>query len=353
MLTDQSKVSPHSDGPQAPRSSPERSVCAVTVTHGDRQHLIRPVLHALLKEPAVWKIVVVSNAAQWNVQALASELGPERIELIEFPTNRGSSAAYAAGIKRACELRTELIWLLDDDNKAQDGALPELLRQHARLCNDSPKDKLLVLGYRPTLLDDVAGGWNIERRPSSFFGFHVADVPYKLWRRTPWGRPGRLATLLPVVKIPNGPFGGLLFHRAVIETNGLPREDFVIYSDDTEFTYRITRNGGTLVLVTAARVADLEGSWHHPERSFWGSFVNWLEGASDSRMFYGARNRAYLDSHDFPHGRLMFWINRKIYCCVLRFLAQVFRRTSRYRVLQKGIKDGLEGRLGMRAEYPL
>lgn len=330
-----------------------KSVCAVTVTYGDRQRLVRQVVAALLGQDAIVKVVVVSNAACWSVKTLGEELGPERVEVVELKANRGAGAGFSAGIKRACELGAELVWLIDDDNQPQKDALPELLEAYSRLNHDFPKDKLAVLAFRPNHLEAAAAGWRLKRRPSSFWGFHVVDIPCKLWRKTPWGRPGMPKKLPALVEMMDGPYGGLLFHRAVIEKHGLPREDFVLYADDTEFTYRITRDGGALRLVTSAALIDLESSFHHAERCFWGSLQYGLGRSSDLRTFYDARNRAYMDSHCLPHNRLMLWINRQVYCFTLRFLASAFHSTDRYRLLKRAIADGLEGRLGMHPEYPL
>ena len=352
MLTDEAKVIPGPEPAQAPPSSPGCSVCAVTITYGMREQLLRPVLLALLKEPSVWKIVVVSNAARWDVRVLASELAPGRIEVLEMGSNRGSSAAYAAGIKRACEVGTDFIWLLDDDNEPQEGALSELLSAHGRLNEEFPRDKLAVFGFRPLHHQDILTGWYRRRRPSSFWSFHVFDTPYKLWRRARRLRP-RMRRALPFsVEMGEGPFGGLLFHRAVVERHGLPREDFVLYADDLEFTYRISSDGGALRLVPSAALADLDLAWP-ADRRFGRGIYAWLVMSSDARVFYGARNQSYLDSHCYPHNRLMFWINRRVFCLVLWVLALVSRRTGRYRLVQSAIRDGLEGHLGVRPEYPL
>lgn len=330
------------------------TVCAVTVTYGNRQHLVRQVLLALLRESAIRKVVVVSNGAQWGVQVLARDLGPGRIEVIDLQSNRGSAAGFAAGIKRACELGTDFIWLLDDDNEPQEGSLSELLAAYAHLRNDFPEEGLAVLAFRP---DHQPGGavrvppWSLKHRRSSFWGFHIFNIPSKLWRRARRGRPQLCAALPTLVEMAYGPYGGLLFHRAVVEKHGLPREDFVLYGDDTEFAYRITREGGVIWLVTCAEVADLEASWHI-ELHLGSSFQSWLNGRSDMRAFYGARNQTYLDSHCFPRNQSMFWVNRRVYCLVLWLLAFASRRLGRYTLLQSAIRDGLAERLGAAPNYP-
>ena len=331
------------------------SVCAVTVTYGKRQHLVRRVLAALLDERDIWKIIVVSNGCAWDVQGLGEKLAPDRIEVIDLRSNRGSAAGFAAGIKRACELGADFIWLLDDDNEPQAGVLAELLVAHARLGNDLSNDNLAVGAFRAGRQRGVAMSGPLRRvkcRPSSFWGFHVFDVPYKLWRRTPWGRHDERLSMPSTVRMTIAPYGGLLFHRNVVERHGLPREDFVVYADDGEFTSRITRSGGEIRLVTSAGITELEDSWHM-EKDFGTTFHAWIKGGSDVRVFYGARNHTYLDSHCLVQNKLMYWVNRQTYCLILWLFAVVYHRRARYKVLQSAIRDGLEGRLGVCLEYPL
>lgn len=331
------------------------SVCAVTVTYGKREHLLRKVLIAILKLPQIRSIIVVNNGAQWDVQALATELAPKRIEVMNIQCNRGSAMGFATGIRRACELGVDFIWLLDDDNEPQERTLAELLAAYASLRMSIAKENLMLLAYRPVHQRSVAYSappGHSEQRPSSFWHFHVFDVPQKLWRHTPWGRLRFRETLPPQVEMSNGPYGGLLFHPAVIETHGLPRADFALYDDDVEFTYRITNRGGTIRLITAARLVDLDESWHFT-KNYGNSFRLWLESNNDTRVFYGARNHTYLDTHCYPHNGLMYWINRKAYCLVMWVFAVFLRRIDRYRLLQSAIRDGLAGRLGIAPRFPL
>ena len=335
--------------------TPAPRVCAITVTHGDRQHLMRRVLLSLLKEPAIGKIVMVTNGVAWDVQGLVNELDSGRVEAIEFDRNRGSAAAFAAGIKRASELAPEFIWLLDGDNEPQGDALARLLDAHADLSKSFPKDNVAVVAFRPGKQTDLAAGTPLSRlkkRRSSFLGFHIYDLPAKLWRRTRWGRRWTPEALPAFIDMPVAMFGGLLFHRAVVEKHGLPREDFILYADDSEFTNRITQSGGAVRLVTAARIADLDAPWFVERRSR-NAFHIWLEGGPDSRVFYSARNHVYFESHCLPQSRLMFWLNRRAFYAVLWTFALIFRRPERYRLLRRAFRDGLAGRLGVAPDLPV
>lgn len=332
-----------------------QSICAVVVTYGDRERLVRVALAALLRQPYVRLVVLVNNNAAWDVNALLTEHGPERVDVVNLTANLGSAAGFAAGIQRAFVLGVHFVWLLDDDNCPEDGALLELAAAYSRLSTKFSKDKLTVLAYRAqrqARLVTAPLPRFLRGRASGFWGFDLVTAPFKLWRRMSRVELRVGGKLPSEVELDVAPYSGLLFHRAVVERYGLPRTDFVVYADDHEFTHRITSNGGAVLLIPAARVADMEASWWI-KRRFGLPFRGWLEDVSDTRAFYGARNQTYLDRHCFRHSRLMFWINRRVYCLILWLYALLLRRTDRYRLLQEAIRDGLEGRLGMREEYPL
>jgi len=340
--------------PQSPLSSTP-SICAVTVTYGEHQHLVRQVVLSLLKDADICKIVLVTNGVPWDVSSFVQDLGPDRIEAVELTENRGSAGGYAAGIQRAYELGAEFIWLLDHDNVPQDRARSELLSAHARLNKEFSGESLGVVAYRPLHHGDIAAGVSASRvkwRPSSFWGFHILDMPYKFWRRTPWGRPSLKGALPNEVDASVAMFGGLMFHRTVVEKHGLPREDFVLYADDSEFSHRMVRGAGALRIITSAQVDDVDASWYVQD-GYSNTFDRWLKGGSDLRIFYCARNHVYLDKYCLPNTGFMYWLNRRFYCFMLYVFARTGGQMARYRVLQKAIRDGLAGRLGVHSEYPI
>ena len=56
------------------------------------------------------------------------------------------------------------------------------------------------------------------------------------------------------------PYGGLFFHRSIIDIIGLPDTNYFLYGDDFDFSYRITKKGGKIFLVTQSVIEDLEKS---------------------------------------------------------------------------------------------
>lgn len=138
----------------------------------------------------------------------------------------------------------------------------------------------------------------------------------------------------------------------MIRSIGFPRTDFLLYADDSEFTYRISRNGERLFLVTAATLDDIQSS-SNAKIGFGNAFVAILKGFDDFRAYYSVRNGVYLDTVSVKHNTLIFSTNRITYMLLL-FLYSVFlRKRQRYRLLCKAIHDGLSSTLGVNDNFPL
>ena len=335
-------------------SSIASSIVAITVTYGERRDLLRQVLDALPAQ-GIGKVIVVDNGARWPVKAeLTADYG-DLVDVVEMGRNTGSARGFAAGMQRALDLGAEYLWLLDDDNRPTPGCLSALLHAYAGLRERHPPDLLAVLAFRPEHQADVAAGVPlryVNPRRNSFRGFHVLDVPYKIRRRTPWGRPHISGALPTVIDRAEAPYSGLLFHRAVVERFGLPRTDFVLYADDTEFSFRITRADGRIALVTSAITEELEASWHtHQSQS--NSFGILLHQGSDFRVYYATRNRAFFDLFCQQNNRAVFALNRALYLVILRVFSLSTGTHSRMRLVRQAIHDGERGFLGQNPQFPL
>lgn len=332
---------------------PDR-VVAVIVTYADRRALLHRVLEALPKQ-GVTSVVVVNNGAAWPVKEELRAGHGDFVDVIDMGRNTGSALGYASGIQHALDRGADYIWLLDDDNRPRGNALQKLQEAFAEAAAAMPRDRVAVLAFRPDHQADIAAGVPASRvnpRLNSFRGFHVLDLPYKFWRRTPWGRPRVRGRLPATVVLEQVQYGGLLFHRDLISLIGLPNPEFVLYADDLEFSFRVTEVGGQIRLVTSARLDDLERSWNVKAR-FSNGFVGMLQGAGDSRAYYGLRNGTYFDAAHMKKNRFVFWLNRIVFMTLLALFSVALRQRRRYRLLREAVRDGLHGRLGLSSRFPL
>jgi GT2 family glycosyltransferase len=329
-----------------------RQTTIVTVTYGDRLIYLRRLIEQAFAFEQITRVIVVSNASSAPLEQLTSRW-PGQVRLIPLAQNTGSANGYAVGLEAALAEGAQYIWMMDDDN-APTAAAVRLLHEELALLGDGVGlQRAAVLGFRPTQQEDIARGvpqrFAIQPR-SSYFGFHVAQLPYKLWRRLPWGRPK--GTPPRAIDLPFAPYGGMLAHRSLYEAIGLPLRELVLYADDTEYTRRITAMGGRLRLVTDAFIDELELSWNIKShtRNIYEAF---LLGDSDFRAYYTARNQAWFDTYVWAASPWLYRLNRRIFLSLLRYVARRQHAPERLQLIEQAIRDGESHTLGMSQAFPL
>ena len=324
----------------------------VTVTYGDRLPFVQQSIERALSFPAVSNVVVVSNASLASLDQLVQRW-PDQVRVIELAENTGSANGYAVGLEAALASDADFIWMMDDDNLPTAAAVSILHHELTRLTGLLGSDQVAVLGYRETQQADIAQGIPARyiRQPrSSYFGFHIAQLPYKIWRRLPWGK--RAGPLPTSISLPFAPYGGMLAHRSLYERIGLPLKELVLYVDDTEYTRRITASGGQLFLFTEAVIEELEQSWNTKQRTR-NIYETFLLGESDFRAYYTARNQAWFDKNVWAASPRLHRINRAMFLTLLRLVARLRNSRGRLALIEQAIHDGESGALGMSKTFPL
>jgi GT2 family glycosyltransferase len=332
--------------------APPRRIVAVLATYRDRSAMLEAVLERLQAE-GVAQAVVIDNGATWPLQQRLTAQFGDFVDVVAMGGNRGCALGYTRGMERALELNADMIWLLDDDNRPTTGSLVALIAAWQHDVAQVGADRLVVTAVRDEHHADVLAGVperHLKIRWNSFGGFHVRDLGYKLWRRTPLGRPSGVAPATARVDVT--PYGGALFHRRLVERFGLPLLDLYQYGDDTEFMWRVTRDNGRIVVVTTARIEDLEVSWN-PTVQLANRFRGLVAGNSAFRTYYSVRNAAYFEARFRCRNPLMFKLNRLIYLGLILFYAQRSGHPERYRLVREAIADGQAGRLSINPSYQL
>ena len=331
----------------------DRNITLVTVTYGDRMRYCMELLRRAFDDEGIAHAVIVSNNSTSDLSQLEQQWG-ERVTVIRLPANTGSANGYAVGITAALSRKCGYVWLMDDDNAPCPGAVAALCEHLDGLTAEVGKSRAAVLGFRPDHQADIALGvpaaLAVPPR-SSYFGFHVARIPYKIWRRTPWGRP-QPGPMPKRVQVPFAPYGGFLAHRSVYEDLGLPKQQLVLYADDIEYTWRLTARGGRILLVTGARLEDLEGSWN-VKTNWKNHFECMLLSGSDFRAYYSSRNQAWFDKNYWSNSMPMFYLNRLVFLLLLRFYGRRKHAAARLTLLERAIADGEAQRLGLNIEHSL
>lgn len=190
-------------------------VAAVVVTY-NRLPLLRQCLAALQAQTtplaAVW---VIDNASTDGTQAAVAAMHWPALVYRNTGKNLGGAGGFAYGTQQAAQAEYDALWLMDDDTIPEPQALEQLLAA----------DQALGGNY----------GWLSSRALAQ----DGTDQPMNRQRITPY-------TDLPDYEQPYSSvvmasFVSLFLPTASVRRFGLPIADFFIWSDDWEYTRRISR----------------------------------------------------------------------------------------------------------------
>jgi len=321
------------------------------VTYGKRWHLLEKVLQSVVDDADVGAIVVFNNGAADPIAGLVAQAGWQaRVTVLDGGGNLGSASGYAGVLVHLQPLAADgLILLLDDDNRPEPGALALALDYWLSLGADPLRSVLLVRNDRPEQSLALASGRPIRHARNSFLGFSLA----RAWHKRSGARRGP-GTPAASVEVDFAPYGGLLFHPSWIAKVGLPRRDYFVYADDHEYTTRITRAGGTILLLGASKVEDLETSWFLKPAV---SRAGLLSGQGvDSRLYYSVRNRVNFERAALISSTPVYFFNLGLALALQLLRVLSSERAPRQSLGKLGlvlraIRDGWSGRLGQRADW--
>lgn len=328
-------------------SNSELVVCVLIVTYGDRWDHLSRVLEAVSGQTSVVShAILVDNGGSYLNEARLSSFGL-KIVLEKLERNFGSAEGFKRGLEVATRQNPDLIWMLDDDNWPEPSALEEALRVY-REC------KCVVSGNRVTPQGCFSNVGRIVK--NGFLGFSISDLSsHRTARSGPVvaGRSGCDGETADDGEVrPFAPYGGLLISPRMVAQIGLPRTDFVTYSDDTEWTARIPRAGGVIRRADLSVIRDLEAFWNTRKAR-----LNPLVSPSAGlyRVYYAVRNQTYLEFSSASNKGL-FFINAFIRLSVLALNLLLFspaKRKSllRFNTLLRAAADGVRGKLGYRPNY--
>lgn len=199
---------------------------AVVVTY-NRKALLGQCLRCLAAQTAALDIWVIDNASTDGTKEMTQALALPGLVYYNTGENLGGAGGYACGVAQAARAGYDYLWLMDDDTLPEPDALQQLL----------DADRVLGGEY----------GWLSSRALTP----DGADQPMNRQRQTPYRDiDGYDADLIPAVM---GSFVSLFLRTETVRQFGLPIKEFFIWSDDWEYTRRISRAQRCYV-VPASRV---------------------------------------------------------------------------------------------------
>jgi GT2 family glycosyltransferase len=192
-------------------------IAAVVVTY-NRKNLLKENIDHLLHQTKndVLDILVIDNhSTDGTKQFISSYLGNPRVIYKDTGANLGGAGGFQYGIRYAAEHSYDYIWVMDDDCMPTESALEEFLAADERLKGDYG-----FLSSKVLWKDHSICVMNKQRKTLTK---NVDDFE---------------SDLVPVVM---ASFVSMFIPVKRVYEMGLPIKEFFIWTDDWEFTRRISR----------------------------------------------------------------------------------------------------------------
>ena len=190
----------------------KNKTAAVVVTY-NRIEMLKKCIEALQKQTVACDILVINNDSSDGTDRYLSE--ETDVIHIRLEENTGGAGGFYEGMRQAVLRGYDYVWVMDDDCFPESTALEYLLKTHEQLQGEEG-----WLSSRCLWIDGQLCPMNIQR-----------ISPYKDVKDF------RDA----VITAQMASFVSLFIPSDVIRKSGLPIKEFFIWTDDWEFTRRISR----------------------------------------------------------------------------------------------------------------
>lgn len=191
---------------------------AIIVTY-NRKEKLRRCIEAVMRQSGDVQpdIIVVDNNSSDGTEEMVRgyEQGSDRVIYSNLRYNSGGAGGFCYGVRKAVEYCYDYMWLMDDDCVPADDALQQFFE-----FADTQPDGFGFLSGKALWKDGSLCRMNIQRE----------TVTRNL--KGMWNEP---------VRVEMASFVSLFIPAAVVKDVGLPFRKFFIWTDDWEYTRRISK----------------------------------------------------------------------------------------------------------------
>ena len=281
-------------------------IVAVVVTYNRKDLLIECLEHLLNQTFNTFDILIIDNhSTDQTKDAIEDYLYNPRIIYKDTGSNLGGAGGFQYGIKEAYNLKYDYVWLMDDDSLSKPEALQKLVEAYDEL--DHPG----FLSSKVLWTDGELCKINIQRSSltKNIIEFNEKYIPAAI-----------------------ASFVSLYVSMDVIKDVGLPIKEFFIWTDDWEYTRRISLKYKCYV-VTDSEVI-------HKTKSNTGANIAIDSEDRIERYRYAYRNEMYLYKREGIKGIMHVLARTPVHIArVLHYSKK--RKKYRIGIILKSTLDGI------------
>ena len=285
----------------------KKKVIAVVVTY-NRKELLKECIEALLNQDyEECTVLIVDNASTDGTEKFIKEnySKNERVKYINTGENLGGAGGFNIGIKEAYKIGCDFIWVMDDDCIVKKDSLSELLKADKKL-----EGKYGFLASKVLWKDNNICKMNIPKKTFSNWLKNL-EKSYQ--------------------KIAMSSFVSLFLKSETVKELGLPIKDFFIWTDDWEYTRRISRKYDCYYIAESIVI--------HKSQKNEGASIATVEGERINRFKYLYRNDVVLYRREGIIGWILLY---------LRLILHSFKilksnkkdKLIRIKIMKEAIKEG-------------
>ena len=292
----------------------------VVVTYNRKEELVKNIRAILSQSYVVDRYYIIDNHSSDNTEQLLKEEGildNQVIKYVYLKENIGGSGGFYTGLKMAYEDGYDFICLMDDDGRPADDKMMETLVNRAEKVYSA--NKLLLLNSLVCGPDDILS-----------FGLNGGIKTKQIAAE-------REKNNLIVGTI--NPFNGTLVSKELVEKIGYPNKDFFIKGDEQDYYYRALKANAFVATV-------FDSNYYHPvlERKYFKILGKTKKGSTEApwKEYYRARNFTYMFKRD---GETIKYVRQNVRQILIAIKYNP-KKIQTIKMISKGWKDGVSGRLG-------
>lgn len=261
-------------------------------------------------------IVVVDNASTDKTPQYLKEWKNEKENyskyVVTMNRNMGGSGGFYTGLKFAQKLKSDWIWVSDDDAFPERNALEVaekyLNKNLSAICG-------MVINNGKIDLD--------HRRCYRKEKFRLVPISFskEMYNRETF-------------EVECFSYVGAIINKGKLKLAGLPRKEYFIWMDDTEHSLRLHKYG-KIICVPAIKI-------HHDVRSINANIPTWKD-------YYGIRNTADMYRRNFPYKYYVYYCYGNLIKTTLNIVKH--KNVAFNKIKRKAILDAMHKKMGVNEVY--